>query len=57
MKYEVIQEYLPVNRHPPGYPTCKDYLDFLLEVIDDLAIPFIYLDSDEMVYSKLCKIL
>ena len=29
----------------------------LLKVIDELAIPFIYIDSDEMVFSKLCEIL
>ena len=50
VKYEaVVQEYLPVNPHPPDYPTCKCYLDFLLEIIDELAIPFIYIDSEKMV--------
>ena len=39
------------------YPTCENYLDFRLEVIGEVAIPFIYIDSDEMVYSKLCEIL
>ena len=53
----VVQEYLPVILHPPDYPTCKDNLDFLIEVIDELAIPFIYVDSVEMVHSKLCEIL
>ena len=43
--------------HPPDYPTCKYYLDFLLKVIDELAIPFICVDSDEMVYSNVCQIL
>ena len=37
MKYEaVVQEYLLVNPHPPDYPICKEYLDFLLEIIDGL---------------------
>ena len=58
MKYEaVVQEYLLVNPHPPDYPICKEYLDFLLDVIDELEIPFIYVHADEMVYSKLCEIL
>ena len=57
-KYEaVVQEYHVVIRHPPDYPICKEYLDFLLEVIDKLKILFIYVHSDEMVYSKLCEIL
>ena len=53
MKYEaVVQEYLLVNPHLPDYPICKEYLDFLLEVIDKLEIPFIYVHLGEMVYSK-----
>ena len=49
VKYEaVVQEYLPVNL-PPDYPTCKDYLDFLLDVNDELAISF-YVDLDEIFY-------
>ena len=56
MKYEaIVQEHLPVNPHLLDYPTCKEYLDFLLEVSDELEIPFIYVHSDEMVYSKLWK--
>ena len=56
MKYEaVVQEYLPVNSHPTDYPICKEGLHFLLEVTDDLEIPFIYVY--EIVYSKLCEIL
>ena len=52
VKYEaVVQEYLPANPRPPDYPTCKDHLDLLLEVIDGVAILFIYVDSDELVYS------
>ena len=43
--------------YPPDYATCKYYLDFLLKVIDYLAIPFIYVDSDKLAYSKLCEIL
>ena len=55
MKYEaVVLEYLPVNHHPPHYPICKEYLDFLLEVIDELEIYFMYVHSEEMVYAKLC---
>ena len=42
-----IQEYLPVTPHPPHYPICKQYLDFMLQVIEDLDIPFIFLHSDE----------
>ena len=55
MKYEaVVQEYLPVNHHPPHYPIYKEYLDFLLEVIDELEIYFMYVHLEEMVYAKLC---
>ena len=54
---QMIQEYLPVSPHPPEYPICKEYLDFLLDVCEELEAPFIYAHSDELVYSKLCDIL
>ena len=55
MKYEaVVQEYLLVNPRLPDY---KKKLNFLLEVINELEISYIYVHSDEMVYSKLCEIL
>ena len=52
-----IQEYLPVTAAPPDYPVCKEYLDFLLGIMQDLEIPYIYVHSHEAVYSKLCHIL
>ena len=51
-----IQEYLPVTPHPP-HPICKQYLDFMLQVIEDLHIPFVFLHSDEDIYSKLGHIM
>lgn len=51
-----VQEYLPVTPHPPEYPVCKDYLDLLLQMIEELEIPHIFVHSDELVYSKLCDI-
>ena len=53
---QIVQEYLPVSPHPPEYPVCKEYLDFLLDIIEELEIPFIYAHSDEAVYSKLCAL-
>ena len=52
-----VQEYLPITPAPPEYPICKEYLDFLLDMIEDLAIPHVFVHSDEAVYSKLCHIL
>ncbi len=52
-----VQEYLPVTAEPPEYPVCKEYLDFLLEIMVDLEVPYIFVHSDEAVYSKLCHIL
>ena len=52
-----VQEYLPVTPEPPTYPVCKEYLDFLLYLLDYLEIPHIFVHSDEAVYSKLCHIL
>ena len=53
----IVQEYLPVSPHPTECPICKQYLDFLLDVIEELELPFIFVHSDEMVYAKLCDIL
>ena len=47
-----IQKYMPVCPHPAEYPVCKQYLDFLGEVILDLEIPYIFAHSDAAVYSK-----
>ena len=52
-----VQEYLSVTPLPPDYPVCKEYLDFLLDLIEELEIPYIFVHSDEMVYAKLCDIL
>ena len=52
-----VQEYLPVAPHPPEYPICKEYFDFLLEIIEDLDLPYMFVHSDEAIYSKLCDIL
>ena len=52
-----IQEYLPVVSSPPEYPVCKEYLDFLIDLLRQLEIPYIFAHADEMVYAKLCHIL
>ena len=52
----IVQDFRPVTPHPPEYPVCKEYLDFLLDLIEELEIPFMYVHSDELVYSKLCDI-
>ena len=52
-----VQEYQPVSPHPPEYPICKQYLDSIIEIINDLEISYMFVHSDEAVYSKLCHIL
>ena len=47
------QDYLPDIPSPPEYPICKNYLDNLIDIINDLEISNIYVNADEMVYSKL----
>lgn len=49
---KIVQEYLPVTPHPPEYPVCKEYLDFLLNVIEELEIPLVCVQLDGMVYRK-----
>ena len=55
--YLACRKYLPVTPHPPSYPVCKKYLDFMLQVIVDLELPYIFIHSDDDVYSKLCHLL
>ena len=52
-----VQVYQPVSPHPPEYPICKQYLDSIIEIINDLEISYMFVRSDEAVYSKLCHIL
>ncbi len=52
-----IREYLRVTSHPPEYTVCKEYLDFIISLIEKLEIPYIFVHSDELVYSKLCDLL
>ena len=51
------QEYFPITPAPPEYPICKTYLYFLLDMIEELHNPRIFVHSDEAVCSKLCHIL
>ena len=44
-----IQEYLPVSPYAPEYSICKEYLDFMLEVIEELEFDYIFVHSDEAV--------
>ena len=52
-----IQEYQPVIPSPPEYPICKQYLDSVIEIINDLELSHMFVHTDELVYSKLCNIL
>ena len=36
---------------------CKEYLDLLIDMIEELEIPYIFVHSDKMVSAKLCHIL
>ena len=51
------QLYKNIFHYPPDYPVCKEFQDFLFEVIAELKIPFIYVHSDKMAHSKFCEIL
>ena len=52
-----IQKYLPVVSSPPEYPVCKEYLDFLIDLLRQLEIPYIFAHTDEMVFAKLWHVL
>ena len=52
-----MQECLSITPAPQEYLICKEYHDFLLDMIEELKIPHVFVHSDEAVYSKLCHIL
>ena len=36
-----------------GYPVCRTYLDFLVETIEVLELPYIFVQADEQVYTRI----
>ena len=46
-----------IQEYPPEYPVCKEYLDFLIDLLRQLEIPYIFAHAAEMIYAKLCHIL
>ena len=52
-----LLKYLPANENPPEYPVCKEYLNFILEVMDYLNIPRIFVHADEQVYARILHLI
>ena len=36
-----------------GYPVCRTYLHFLVETIEVLELPYIFVQADEQVYTRI----
>ena len=49
--------YLPTIPKSPEYPVCKKYLDFLLDTIEHLELPHIFVHADEQVYARILHLL
>ena len=52
-----LLKYLPANENPPEYPVCKEYLNFILDVIKFLNIPHIFVHVDEQVYARILHLI
>ncbi|XP_057316865.1 uncharacterized protein LOC130657893 [Hydractinia symbiolongicarpus] len=50
-------EYMPVINQPPDISVCKNYLDTLKHVMDDLGLKHIFAHADEEVYARLVQII
>ena len=48
-------EYLPVIADQPNLHVCKEFLDFAIEVLNDLEITNIFVHADEKVYANLIR--
>ena len=54
---KALLEYLPVIPEAPDYKVCKDFLDYLCDLLKELEIGHIYSHADEQVYVKLAHII
>ncbi len=52
-----VIEYMPVITESPNFSVCKNYLDVLRDIIEDLGLEFIFAHADEDVYAKLVQII
>ena len=50
-------DFLPVVPYPPNDSILKDYLDFLIDLKDDLKIDYIFCHCDQDVFYKLSQII
>ena len=46
-----LLKYLPANEKPPEHDVCKQYLEFIMEVMGCLDIPRIFVHAGEQVYA------
>ena len=52
-----LLKYLPANENPPEHGVCKDYLEYLLEIMGILDVREIYVHADEQVYARICQLI
>ena len=52
-----IVKYMPVIPEPPLYAVCKDYLETLKHIAEELNLDHIFAHADEQVYAQLAQII
>ena len=50
-------KYLPANENPPEHGVCKQYLEYIMEVMNVLEIKEIFVHADEQVYARICQLI
>ena len=49
-------KYLPANENPPEHGVCKEYLEYIMEVMGILEVKEIFVHADEQVYARVCQL-
>ena len=49
--------YLPANENPPEHGVCKEYLDYILDVMKVLEIKSVFVHADEQVYARIVQLI
>ena len=49
--------YFPTIPKSPVYPVCKTYLDFLVDTIEVLELPYVFVYTHEQVYARILHII
>eukprot|EP00794_Sanderia_malayensis_P009432 gene9432-biopygen7559 len=52
-----VINYMPTIDAPPEYNVCKDYLDSMVDIMEILDVPNIFVHADEQVYARVLHLM